>query len=164
MIVEKNMTVSFNYHIKDDNDNIIDSNEEYEPLQYLHGYNNILPGLENALQGLRLNDEKSVTLSPGQAYGNYDSALIFEIEKEHLGENVSGLEEGAVLENSAGNQFVIISIDDKKVTLDGNHPLAGKTLNIFLKVVALREATPEEIAQGRPLNPKESACGPGCCC
>src|SRR5438045_4526503 len=115
MIVEKNRMVSFNYNIKDDHGVIIDSNEEYVPLQYIHGYNNILPGLENAIDGLRLNEEKFVRLSPEEAYGNYDESLIFEVDKEHLGQDVSQLEEGAVIENSTGNQFVIISIDDQKV-------------------------------------------------
>lgn len=163
MIIKRNMIADVYYEMKDEYGNIADSNKEYSPLQYLHGHNNILPALEVVLEGLSANEEKYITLSPQQAYGKYNSALVFEVDKNQLGQDVE-LQEGMVIEAADGREFTVISLTNDIVTLDGNHPLAGKALNLFVKVVAVREATLEEIGQGQPMILKSSCCGPKGCC
>jgi FKBP-type peptidyl-prolyl cis-trans isomerase SlyD len=88
MIIKRNIIAEIYYQMKDEYGNIIDSNKEYSPLQYLHGYNNILPALEVELDGLSTNEEKYIRLNPEQAYGKYDTTLVFEIDKEQLGQDV----------------------------------------------------------------------------
>ena len=157
------MVADIYYQMKDEYGNILDSNEEYSPLQYLHGYNNILPALEDVLEGLSTNEEKWIALNPEKAFGKYNAALVCEIDKNELPQDVD-LQEGLVIENAEGKEFTVTSLTNDKVTLDGNHPLAGKTLNLFVKVIAVREATPEEIGQGHPQTLKSSCCGPKGCC
>ncbi|MEO6722986.1 MAG: peptidylprolyl isomerase [Ferruginibacter sp.] len=163
MIIKKNMVADIYYQMKDEYGNVADSNEEYAPLQYLHGYNNILPALENVLEGLTINEEKYITLDPEQTYGKYNTALVFEVDKNELGKDVE-LQEGLVIESTEGQEFTVRAVTNDSVTLDGNHPQAGKILNVFVKVVAVREATQEEIEQGHPLILKSSCCGPKGCC
>lgn len=163
MVIKKDMVADIYYQMKDEYGNIADSNEEYAPLQYLHGYNHILPALQNVLEGLSTDEEKYITLNPEQAYGKYNTALVFEVDKNQLGQEAE-LQEGWVIESADGQEYTVASLTNDRVTLDGNHPLAGKTLNLFVKVVAVREATPEEIGQGRPIILQSNCCGPKGCC
>ena len=102
-------------------------------------------------------------VEPEKAFGKYNATLVFEIGKNELPQDVE-LQEGQVIENAKGKEFTVTALTNDKVTLDGNHPLAGKTLNLFVKVIAVREATTEEIGQGRPVIMKSSCCGPKGCC
>ncbi|PWU00182.1 MAG: peptidylprolyl isomerase [Bacteroidetes bacterium] len=148
MKVSNDKVVSIQYLATDESGNIVDSNEGQEPLEYLHGYNNILAGLEEALSGLAEKEEAKVVLKPENAYGEYDSKLVFEVEKSQFSEDAAALDIGTMVQSSDGMELIVTKMEGSKVTLDANHPLAGKTLHFNVKIQKIREATPEEIDHG----------------
>lgn len=121
-------------------DEVIDSSEGHEPLEYVHGTGEIVPGLENALAGLRAGDKRVVVVAPEQGYGEANPDAVQEIELEAF-EDDEGLEVGAIIsvETDDGHSFdaIVAEISESTVTLDLNHPLAGKTLHFDVVVVAV---------------------------
>ena len=164
MVVTKNNIISIYYSVTDMDGNMIDSNKEFEPLQYLHGGENILPSVEAALEGAVLNEERAVTLEPNQAYGDYNDQLVISLDKEKFPSHLGHPEKGMIVDIDEGSEMIVIALKDDKVILDGNHPLAGKTLYFSVKVVSIREATTDELRQKHPLTQQNEICGPGCCC
>ena len=150
MQVADNTVVSFDYVLTSEDGNVIDSNEGAGPLAYIHGQGQIVRGLEDALAGRAVGDKFQVTVSPDKAYGVRDSALVQVVSRDMF-ESVHELEVGmrfrATLEDGE-HLFTIVSLDGKQVTIDGNHPLAGSTLNFDVTVVNIREATAEELSHG----------------
>ena len=162
MKVEKNSVISIHYTLKNSDGKVIDQSSEGKPLEYLHGHKNIIPGLESALINQSVGDELDVTIEPENAYGTINPSLIQEIPKEHF-QGVETLEIGMRFQASTeqGPVPVVISkIEDNRVTVDGNHPLAGETLHFSVKVDAIREAGEEELANGH-INSSEGCCGGG---
>ena len=164
MVVTKNNIISIYYSVTDMDGNKIDSNKEFEPLQYLQGGENILPSLEAALEGAVLNEEREVTLEPHQAYGDYNDQLIVYVNKEKFPAQLGHPEQGMIVDIDEGGEMIVIALKGDKVILDGNHPLAGKTLYFCVKVVSIREATADELQHKHPLTQQKEICGPGCCC
>ena len=164
MVVTKNNIISIYYSVTDIDGNEIDSNKEFEPLQYLHGGENILPSLEASLEGTVINEEREVTLEPHQAYGDYNDQLVVSVDKEKFPAYLGHPEQGMIVDIDEGGEMIVIALKDNKVILDGNHPLAGKTLHFSVKVVSVREATLDELQQKHPLTQQKEICGPGCCC
>ncbi len=150
MQVADNTVVSFDYVLTSEDGNVIDSNEGAGPLAYIHGQGQIVRGLEDALAGRAVGDKFQVTVSPDKAYGVRDAALVQVVSRDMF-ESVHELEVGmrfrATLEDGE-HLFTIVSLDGKQVTIDGNHPLAGSTLNFDVTVVNIREATAEELSHG----------------
>lgn len=164
MIATKSKVVSIHYHVKDNVDKVIDTNEDFAPLQYLHGYNNILTGLERVLEGSEIGQEIVVSLSPADAYGEHDTEKLREVNINEFSADVNELQPGVTIETSDGLQMMVTNINEQTVRLDGNHPLAGKTLNFWVKVLSIREATKEELQHNYPLPEQNEDCGPDCCC
>lgn len=164
MVVTKNNIISIYYIVTDLDGNEIDSNKEFEPLQYLHGGENILPSIDAALEGAVINEEREVILEPHQAYGDYNDQLIVSVNKEKFPAHLGHPEQGMIVDIDEGGEMIVIALKDDKVILDGNHPLAGKTLHFSVKVVSVREATTDELQQKHPLTQQKEICGPGCCC
>ena len=151
-VVAESLVVSLDYELKLDNDQIIDYSEENEPLEYLHGYKNIIPGLENELTGMAVGDEKKVTVTPEQGYGLRDPESVAEYPRESFPESLN-LEVGepiAMRDSESGESFqaYITEIHPERVMLDFNHPLAGETLHFKVKIAGLREPTSEELSHG----------------
>jgi FKBP-type peptidyl-prolyl cis-trans isomerase SlyD len=125
--------------------------EANEPMEYLHGAQNILPGLEAALDGRSVGEQFSVTLPPDQAYGDYDEEDMEEIDREDV-PGAEDLEVGMVVEveDEDGYSYIahVRSINSETILLDFNPPLAGKTLTYDVEVVGVREATEEELDHG----------------
>ncbi len=151
MQVAANAVVAFDYVLTAPDGKVIDSNEGAGPLAYIHGQGQIIPGLEAALEGRTTGDAFQVTVTPEKAYGVRDSALVQVVSRDMF-ESVNELEVGmrfrASLEDGE-HVFTIVGLDDKQVTIDGNHPLAGTTLKFDVKVVEVRAATAEELDHGR---------------
>ncbi len=164
MVVTKNSIISIYYSVTDMDGTMIDSNKEFAPLQYLQGAENIWPSLETALEGAVLNEERAVTLEPYQGYGDYNDQLIVCINKEKFPAHLGHPEQGMIVDIDEGGEMIVIALKDDKVILDGNHPLAGKTLYFNVKVVSIREATADELQHKHPLTQQKEICGPGCCC
>ncbi|MCS7069867.1 MAG: peptidylprolyl isomerase [Anaerolinea sp.] len=153
--VAPGMVVSIAYTLTVDHEQIA-SADASEPLQYLHGAQEILPGLENALEGRHVGDKFSITLPPDQAYGDYDEDNIEEIDREDM-PDADEFEVGMVVdvEDEDGYNYLahIREITDDTIVLDFNPPLAGKTLHYDVEVLAVRPATDDEIAHGHAHGP-----------
>jgi len=155
MAVEKitdGKVVSMTYVLTVDGEEVgrADTNE---PLEYLHGAENIVPGLEAALEGKTVGDQVHVTVPPEDAYGDYDDDEIDEFDLDEIpgGEN---LEEGMIVEVEDEDGFVyigtVMEVVDSSVVVDFNPPLAGKTLTFDVQVLSIREAEADELDHGHP--------------
>lgn len=122
-----------------------------DPLEYLHGAENIVPGLERELTGKRIGERFTVTLQPADAYGEYDEDDIEIVDRSDLPSEIQpGME--ILIEDEDGNLFeaVIKEVGDEGVVLDFNLPLAGKVVTYDVEVVDVREADEEELDHGHP--------------
>lgn len=153
MKVVKNSIVTLNYSVTDPEGNVVDDGQE--PLVYLHGgHDDLFPKLEEALEGKHVDETVKVSLHADEAFGEYEADLVQIEARADLPEELQvGMElEGAPADEGDEDEEVIIyrvtAIDGDKVTLDGNHPLAGKALIFTCTVAAVRPATPTELAQG----------------
>lgn len=150
--VQNGLVISINYTLKLDDGEIVDESAG-EPLVYLHGADNIIPGLEQALTGLAVGDRKAVTVSPDDGYGEYEDDAVETIPRAAFPADVE-LEEGLVLavRDDSGQVYeaVVAEFDDNEVVLDFNHPLAGENLHFEVEIVDVREATAEELDHGHP--------------
>ncbi|HZD11561.1 MAG TPA: peptidylprolyl isomerase [Candidatus Binatia bacterium] len=152
MSVQDDVVVSIDYTLRLEDGEVIDSSEGRAPLQYLQGQGQIVPGLERELYGMNVGDEKEVTVSAEEGYGDYDEERLQQVPLDAFPEDME-LEEGMSVrmrDVSSGQLFdaTIDDIDDDDVTLDFNHPLAGETLIFDIKIVNLREASAEELQHG----------------
>jgi len=149
MQVEKDKVVAFHYKLTLDSGQVVDSSEGREPLNFLVGYGQIIPGLEKELMGMQVGEEKSVRVDSKEGYGERDEQLIQVVSRDQIPENIE-LKEGLVLRANKEDgdivEFTVKSFDEKEVVFDLNHPLAGETLNFETKVVDIRDATEQEIA------------------
>ncbi|HXB18031.1 MAG TPA: peptidylprolyl isomerase [Steroidobacteraceae bacterium] len=146
MPIADNDVVTFHYTLKGDTDEVIDSSAGGEPLAYLHGRGNIVPGLERELTGKSVGDRLQVRVPAAQGYGEYDRALVQKVPRRAL-KGIDNLRVGLRLQ--AGHQAVTVKhIAGDMITLDGNHPLAGQDLNFDVEITAVRPATEEELAHG----------------
>ncbi|NWO06443.1 MAG: peptidylprolyl isomerase [Alteromonadaceae bacterium] len=135
-----------------------DSAERGQPLEYLHGHENIVPGLERALEGQPEDAELSVTLMPAEAYGLREEALVREVGRSAFGSAELSPGDRFQTEGEAGPQIVtVLSVGADQVTVDTNHPLAGRTLRYDVRILGVREATRAELAKGHPLAPEVDA-------
>jgi len=126
-----------------------EANEE-APLAYLHGVGQIVPGLEKELEGMSVGDQKEVTLSPAEGYGEVNPALKMELPRTNFPADME-IKAGQQFSAEMGGKhqvFTVIAQQDDKVQVDGNHPLAGETLHFSVKVLDLREATATELEHG----------------
>jgi FKBP-type peptidyl-prolyl cis-trans isomerase SlyD len=152
MIVENDKVVSIQYALKNPSGELLDSSKGGDPLKYLHGAGNIIPGLEAGLNGKTAGDELSIVIEPKDAYGTHDASRVARLPKDNLGP-IEGLAVGVELQaqTPSGPLVVrVVEIDDDTVTVDANHPLAGVPLHFDVTVVDVRDATPEEIANKQP--------------
>ena len=151
MQIEKHKVVSIDYTLKDDDGNVIDSSEGGDPLAYLHGMGNIIPGLENELEGKEKGDSLSVRIAPEDGYGEKSDALT-QVVPRNMFEGVDKIEVGMQFHaaDEQGNMQVITvsDVNGDEITVDGNHPLAGVHLNFDVEVVDIRDASSEEIEHG----------------
>ncbi len=150
--VQENMVVTIAYQMSIDG-NVVEDAPADDPLPYLHGQENIVAGLENALVGKQVGDSVSTTLEPEDAYGTHDPEGIRQAERADfdLPEGITvGME--VEIEDAEGQLFVatIQDMDDETLTLDFNHPLAGKTITFDVDILDIREATEEELEIGEP--------------
>lgn len=148
--VADDVVVSIDYTLTVDGE-VVDTTEGDEPLQFLQGHQNIIPGLERELTGMKIGGSKQVVVPPTEAYGEVDPENIIEVPRTEFPPEIP-LEPGTELEvkNADGEVLsaTIAEITSDTVKLDFNHPLAGKQLTFDVKIVDLRTATEEELAHG----------------
>lgn len=148
--IEEDVVVELQYKLWADGE-LVEESEGDDPLVYLHGHDNIIPGLERELTGLQLGDEKDISVEPDDAYGERDPENVEVVERDELPLDFEPTE-GMVLEvqDEDGNVYVaqVEAIDGDTVTLDFNHPMAGKQLRFHVRVTGLREPSEEELDHG----------------
>ncbi len=156
MTIAQHKVVTIHYKVSDsDSDEVIDSSENGEPMTYLHGARNIIPGLEQALEGKLVGDELEVTVAPADAYGERSDDRIQQVPMEAFQE-MEKVEPGmAVTAQTDQGQInlTITEVNDDQVTVDANHPLAGKSLTFNVTVEDVRDASEEEMAHGHVHGP-----------
>jgi len=155
MQVADDKVVIFHYTLTNDAGDVLDSSADGDPLAYLHGAGNIIPGLEQALSGKAAGDKLNVRINPEDGYGTRQDELIQEIPRELI-QGIENLEIGMQLQAQSehGMQvFTIIELADDTATLDGNHPLAGVPLTFDVEITEVREASDEELAHGHVHGP-----------
>ena len=156
MSIKDNSAVSFHYSLTDDEGQQLDSSAGKEPLAYLHGAGNIIPGLENALTGKAVGDSMSVAVSAAEGYGEVQQELIQDVPRTSF-QGVEQIEVGMQFEAQTGQggtvPVTVTAVTDETVTVDGNHPLAGKNLNFDVSIEAVRDATAEELEHGHVHGP-----------
>lgn len=151
MPVTDDKVISIKYRLTSDAGEVLDESQD-EPLEYLHGHDNIVPGLEKALDGLDVGAKKKVTVQPEDAYGDYDDDLQMTAELAEFGDDVPEVGMVIELEDDDGEvvEALVTKIEKDLVHLDANDPLAGKTLHFEVEIVGIREATPDELEHGHP--------------
>jgi FKBP-type peptidyl-prolyl cis-trans isomerase SlyD len=154
MKAEAKKVVAIEYELRDDSGEVLDSSEGRDPLEYLHGASNIVPGLEKAIDGKDIGETVEVKLTPEDGYGNYDEKLVRNVPVRKLSEKRPQVGAMMQVNTEAGPQRVIVkALRGDYATLDFNHPLAGKTLNFKVTIKAVREPTPEELDHGHVHGP-----------
>ncbi len=169
MKITKDCMVTLEYTLKNDEQEILDSSEAMGPLDYIHGYHFLIPGMEKTLQDREAGDSFHVVIPPKDAYGEVNDEMVFDAPRSQFPPDVE-LQVG--MEFEANNHHVVIkAVNEDTITLDANHPLAGETLHFDVTVKSVRIATEEEIAEAlAPLSGGcdcgHDSCGSGCsgCC
>ena len=155
MQIESSKVVTLNYTLTDNDGNIIDKSDD-GTFAYLHGANNIIPGLENALTGKTIGDELTVSVEPGEAYGERDATKTQQVGKDMFPQDTP-VEAGMQFHAQGPNDEVIVvtvtEVDNDTVTVDGNHPLAGISLNFAVEIINVRDASKEELEHGHVHGP-----------
>ncbi|MEK7321537.1 MAG: peptidylprolyl isomerase [Pseudomonadota bacterium] len=155
MRIANHKVVSIDYTLTDGQGTVIDSSNDHEPLVYIHGTGNIIPGLETALEGKQAGEQINAVIPPEQAYGMRDEARVQHLSRDVFDtdeEITVGMRFHAMSEN--GPQVVtVVSVEGNEVTIDANHPLAGMTLHFDVTVTDVRDASEEELSHGHVHGP-----------
>lgn len=150
MLVGPNCVVSIYYTLTNDNGEVMDQSPEGQPLSYLHGASGIIPGLEHELTGKVAGDEFKVTITPEDGYGPHREDMVQDVPRSSFPEDVD-IEPGMQFNAQTPNgpvTVMVTAVAEEAVTVDGNHPLAGKTLHFEGKIDSVRDATQEELDHG----------------
>ena len=151
MQIAKDKVVAIDYTLKDDEGSVLDTSEGKQPLTYLHGANNIIPGLEQALEGKAEGEAVNVRVEPAEAYGERRDELMQAVPRDMF-QGVEDLQVGMQFQASGqdgqGTVVTVTAIEGDQVTVDANHPMAGVALNFDVTVREVREASAEEVEHG----------------
>lgn len=146
MEIASNCVASIHYTLTNDEGQVIDRSPEAQPLSYLHGAGNIVPGLERALEGKSAGDTFNVDVTPEEGYGQRNDGLIQIVPREAF-QGVDSINPGMQFRAQTDNGplvVTVVEVDDAQVKIDGNHPLAGQTLHFAIEVANVREASEQE--------------------
>jgi FKBP-type peptidyl-prolyl cis-trans isomerase SlyD len=150
MQIAQNSVAAFHYTLTDDQGTVIDSSEGREPLTYLHGSGQIVPGLEKQMEGRAAGDRFNAHVAPEEGYGVHHAELMQEVPRESF-QGVDDIQPGMQFQGRGPQgeiNVTVTRVDADKVSIDGNHPLAGKTLHFAIEVTDVRAASEEELAHG----------------
>jgi FKBP-type peptidyl-prolyl cis-trans isomerase SlyD len=152
--IAKNTVVSITYELSDAEGQVLETSPQ--PYSYLHGgYHQVFAAVETALEGMGEGDKCDVTLAPEDAFGDYDESLLRVEPKSVFPESVHvGMQfEGVSKESGETRLYTVTDVVDDRVVVDGNHPLAGRVLNIACTVTGVRVATEDEVTHGHAHGP-----------
>jgi FKBP-type peptidyl-prolyl cis-trans isomerase SlyD len=151
MQVTSGAVVSIFYTLTDSDGVIVDSNVGRAPLVYLHGYDNLIPGLERELEGMSPGDRAKVSVLPVDGYGEFDQEAVFEVSRDEFPDELP-MEVGMQFcaETPSGEMTITVTeVKETSVVVDANHPLAGKTLHFDVEVVDTRQGSEDELRLGQ---------------
>jgi FKBP-type peptidyl-prolyl cis-trans isomerase SlyD len=152
----KNSVVEIHYTLCDENKAVLDSTEGAEPLCYLHGHGQIIPGLERELAGKKVGDKLDVVVMPKDGYGDYDASQTSVVSRHQFPKDAE-LAVNSMFQSvdSQGHPvtFIITHIEGDSITVDANSPLAGKKLFFAVEITSIREASKEELEHGHAHGP-----------
>ncbi|MEW5848221.1 MAG: peptidylprolyl isomerase [Myxococcota bacterium] len=151
MNISDNSVVSFEYTLRSDAGEVLDSSEDGGPMTYLHGHDQIVPGLEQAMEGRKKGDKFEVKVAAKDGYGERDEDAIFDVPRDRLPEGMPvevGMELASQTPSGEPLFLRVVKVGADKVTMDANHPLAGENLNFAIEVTEVRAATAEEVRHG----------------
>ena len=144
--IGRDSVVTMEFTLHDEAGNLLDRRDGETPLRYLHGHGNIAPGLESALEGQAAGFSGLVTLKPEEGYGERSEERMLTVKRSELDfEPEEGMRVGAYDDEGNELPLIVASVSPTEVVLDGNHPLAGKTIRFDVKVLDVRPATEEEL-------------------
>ena len=155
MTITDNKVVHMHYELKNDNGDVLDSSKGKEPLAYIQGKGNIIPGLEKELKDKGKGDKVKATVAPEEAYGAHDAQKIFKVGKDQF-QGGGNIEIGMQIQAEANGRMeigIVENIEGEEVTLNFNHPLAGETLHFDVEIMEVRDATQEELDHGHVHGP-----------
>ncbi|MGE9291234.1 MAG: FKBP-type peptidyl-prolyl cis-trans isomerase [Puniceicoccales bacterium] len=156
MEIEKDRIVTMHYTLRGDDGTVLDSSEGKDPLSYLHGHGNLIPGLESRIEGKAQGEKMEVKVPSGEAYGAIDPQKKFDVPRTQFPPDAD-IQPGSQFRAEGEGGPVVVrvdSVDGDTVKIDANHPLAGVDLNFNVEVVEVREATAEEIEHGHAQGPQ----------
>ncbi len=160
--------VTLTYNLFDEDGDTVDRATAAEPLQYVHGYAQIVPGLERAVTGMHAGERQEITVPPDDAFGQHDEDGVFEVDKADFeGSEDVGLGDEFVAQGADGNSMAmrVIEVLPDGFVVDTNHPLAGQTVRFQVEVNSVRAATEEEISTAQAdLEKRAAAAHAGGCC
>ncbi len=162
MMIQRGKIGAITFTLWDESGEEIDSNEGYDPLEYLHGAGNVLPALEKEIEKLQAGDSFEKHLMPDEAYGIRNEELIYILPPNST---ISESNIGDPYQLSTGEEGIITRVSADSITIDANHPLSGMRLHYRVTLHSVRDAIPEEMEQGYPLLQGIRYCNgePGCC-
>jgi len=147
-----NKVVSLAYELRLGDEQKVSESTQEEPLEFIQGAKQIIPGLERELYGMAVGDEKAVVIAPGDAYGERDDEEVVAVPRDTFPASLDLVEGNPISlrDRQSGESYTAIvqEIGNEEVILDFNHPLAGKTLHFHVKIIGLRDPTDEEVAHG----------------
>jgi FKBP-type peptidyl-prolyl cis-trans isomerase SlyD len=148
--IQPNRHVTLDYELRDEDGDLLDASEIEggEPIRYVHGYGMLVPGLEAALVGLKVGDEREIVVPADSGYGEYDESLLVEVDRaEFPNPKAVAVDDEFVAESPDGEEVAmrVVEVQDDVVVVDANHPLAGMTLRYNVAVRSVRLATEAEI-------------------
>ena len=149
-MISKDKVVELKYVLKNDDGEELDRSQDGDKFCYLHGHQNIVVGLETALDGEKVGASKKVVVEPKDGYGEFNPQLLMRIPRSNFPDDAD-LSPGVMFRADLGEQPVIFRVDGQEgedVLVNGNHPLAGKTLHFDVEVLDVRDATSEELEHG----------------
>ncbi len=156
MTIQKDSVVGISYILTNNAGEQLDQADRNDPFFYLHGASNIVPGLEDQLEGLKVGDKRKVLVKPEEGYGEINPNLKIKVGRNAFPEGTEievGMQFAADVGNGQPLPFTVETVEGDEISLDGNHPLAGVTLNFDVEVLSVRQATDDELSHGHAHGP-----------
>jgi FKBP-type peptidyl-prolyl cis-trans isomerase SlyD len=155
MVIAADKVVLIHYTLTNDEGKVIDSSSGGDPLAYIHGHGNLIPGLERELEGKPAGTKLSVKIAPADGYGERDDGLVQRVPRRQFGgaSVATGMQFQAQTSSGEARVATVVGVVGDMVTVDMNHPLAGETLNFEVEITEIREASQEELEHGHVHGP-----------